>query len=194
MGEIVSVEKAKDYLGLGSGANIDDSRLQVILAGAESQVTEYVAQTKLVIETGLTQKFVGGRGRLWFLDFRPIVSITSIVDPNSNTIEAEFYQIIEEEGLIAHRRNPPFGKNAASQAERWTVTYSAGQFTTADEIPDSVTQAILLLAARRFHRVEPGVQSVRNLSTGTAYIPNPTNAIMPAECIELLTPFVRRGV
>ena len=73
------------------------------------------------------------------------------------------------------------------------MTYSAGQYATADEIPDAVSQAILLLAARRFHRVEPGVQSVRNLSDGTEYSPHPSNYIMPTECIELLSTFVRRA-
>ncbi len=47
---------------------------------------------------------------------------------------------------------------------------------------------------QKFYELGAGVQSVRNLSTGTAYIPNPSNSIMPTECIELLSPFVRRSV
>lgn len=193
MGNVVSIEKVKGYLRIPEDDCSDDPHLQMVLAGAEAQVRTYLGDTQLVVTEGLTQKF-GAGALIWFLDNRPIVSVESIEDGGANTIESTRFHLREELGQVIFRTTVRVAVDSEGAIDRWTITYTAGQFATLKQVPGDIQLAISMLVARRYQRPEPGIQSMRTQASGTAYIPNVTNAIMPAECIELLAPYVRRSV
>ena len=193
MGNVVAIEKMKEYLRIPASQCDDDANLQMVIAASEAQLSNHLGQTKLLVTSGLTQKYHSG-DLIWFTDFRPIVSVTSILDPAGNEITSDFYLLREELGEILFRRIVPVALDSSGAVARWTLTYSAGKFQSPNQVPADLQLAIMMLAARRYQRPEPGIQSSRTLSEGTAYLPNPSNSILPPEVIELVAPHVARPV
>lgn len=195
MGNIVSIERVKEYLRIPTTDAFcdEDVRLQAILSGVEDQVQNYLGDTLLLETASLTQKFGLAQG-VWLTNVRPIVSVQSILDPAANEIKSDRFIVVGELGEIWFRGFNQIAVNSTGATERWELTYTAGQFKTENQIPGSIQLAILMLAARRYQRPEPGIQAMRTLSQSTSYIPNPSNQLMPHEVVELLHPHVRRGV
>lgn len=181
---VVSVTEVKKYLRIPDEFVEDDDLLGDLAEVSQEELEDYLNLP--LTQRSLIQKFFGLQAA-WFLDARPVSSITSILDGEGNSIDAEDYVLIEERGQILFRRFPRIARNAQGLQDRWTVTYVAGLYPDEASAPARVKQAIKMLVARRYQRPEPDIQGIRTLNQSVSYIPNPNNRKpLPPEVVELV--------
>lgn len=177
---------------VGGASPLDDARVQGILSGVLLEVESFLG-TPLVQEMK-TQEFDAGQG-VWFTDYRPVASVTSILDPAGNEITSDDFLLKGELGQICFYSYARRAVDSSGKASRWTATYVAGLYASAALVPADVALGILDLVAVHYHRPEPDIQSVRTIDQGVAYIPNPNGTfILPPRVQQLLGPKVRRQV
>ena len=187
----VSVSDVLTYLGLPTDGS-EDARVGDILAGIRAQVEQHVG-TPLVRETKVEDFDAGDH--VYYTYYRPIVSVTSIVDPAGNTLGSDDYVLQKEEGRLIFYSYIPRPVNSDGTLARWTITYVAGLFADEESIRPDIALAIRDLCAQHYHRPEPDVQAVRTLDQATSYIPNPNSTfVLPPRVQHLLAPYVRRSV
>lgn len=181
----MSLQDAKEWLGLEADSTLDDYRLSLILQGVKAQVDAFCGTPLVAVSTA--QKFSGG-GCRWYLDRRPVTSIASILDPAGNSIDATSYLLLEELGILEAYVIFPRARNAAGAVARWTVTYTAGHFATEGAVAGDAANAILDLVSDYFHKAGPDVQSQKvGIENSLAFIPNPNSRF-------ILTPRVQQAL
>lgn len=187
----VSLDDAKQWLGLEVGNALDDHRLGLILQGVKAQVDRFCG-TPLVAATH-KQRFDGGE-HAWFLDRRPITEITSILDPAGNAIASTEYLLREELGMIEFYGYAPRAVRSTGERDRWEVIYKAGHFATEGAVTGDAANAILDLVSDYYHKAGPDVQSQRvGIENVVAFIPNPNSRfVLPPRVQVALAPYVRR--
>lgn len=174
----VTIEQARAWVGLDS-STIDDVRLQLLIESAEASFEDYCGVAAVPRE--YQQRFVGGVGE-WYVDHRPLRSVTSIVDPAGNTIASNRYRVYEELGLIESLGYFAQALRADGGQDRWLVTYSAGAYPDVASIPATVKQGVLFLVSKGYYNPEPDVQSRKTGNLTISYIPNPSSShVVPPE-------------
>lgn len=189
----VSLQDAKEWLGLQASDTLDDDRLTQILAGVKKQVDQFCG-TSLVVSS-YSQKFEGGICA-WFLDRRPVKTITSILDPAGNSIPSTNYVLNEELGILESYGLFPRAVRSTGQRDRWTVLYTAGHFNDDASVSEDAANAILDLVSDYFHKAGPDVQSQKaGIENVVSYIPNPNaRFILPPRVQVALAPYCRRTI
>lgn len=189
----VSLQDAKQWLGLDADDTLEDHRLSLILQGVRAQVDQFCS-TPLVEKT-ITERFAGG-GDIWYLGACPVKSITSIADGAGNTLAATDYILFEELGFIESYGRFPRATRATGQQDRWTVTYVAGHFATEGAVGGDAANAILDLVADYYHKSGPDVQSIRTgVENTVSFIPNPNSSfVLPPRVQNALSPYRRRSI
>jgi len=153
---LITVEEAKelpDVSGIGSDTLIE-SALNAASLALESAMngTVFVQQTFTEDYSGGINGRRGGAKRI-HLYRKPIVSVTSILDDNSNEVTSTYYTIVAKQGFLEHdwRWPAPVG--------RWTIIYKAGLWATEADVDAAVKEACKLLVAERYRSRRPGIQS-----------------------------------
>ncbi len=179
---ILTLNQAKDVLGLPQTSTINDPRLQILLSTVTARIEEYLGRA--LFSGTHTKKFFGGKSKLFLRNY-PIGSITSIADPASNTVAATEYVLIEELGVVVHRSVWPRAVDSAGSQARWTITYVAGLYADAEALPVKYNGAASYLLSDMWNRPESQVRSVgQGRDIGTDYFKNAE--IMPPEVAALI--------
>ena len=170
---LVTLEKAKEWLGIEADENEDDPKISGLILAVDG-VFEAYAGTSLGPRTR-TQKF-SEPDLLWRMNYRPVISVQSITDPAGNSIAAANYLVHAEEGVIEHFRWPGVPRrDSTGVRDFWTVAYTTGLFASEAAAPESVALGMKLMLAKFYFNPEPNVQSRREGDSATAYIPNPSS-------------------
>lgn len=181
---IIALSEAKKYLRIPATFCEDDDFLEIIIPGCEKMIEDYLRTAILVRQ--FAQQFDGGE-HLWILDYRPVVSIVSILDPKGNSIDPDRYLLRKELGQIQAYHYFPRAVRTDGSRDRWTVTYTAGHFATAGAVSESIRLGILQMIAHRFFQPQPGVQGMTMGKSSISMIPNPTaSTILPQEVVATL--------
>jgi len=153
---LITVAEGKelpDISGTGSDPLIESAinAASLILESAMNG-TVFVQQTFTEDYSGGVNGKRGGAKRI-HLYHQPIVSVTSIIDDDSNEVTSTYYTIVATKGFLEHdwRWPAPVG--------RWTIIYKAGLFETEADVDAAVKEACKLLVAERYRSRRPGVQS-----------------------------------
>lgn len=154
---IAKVDYVKDYLGIPLTSAEHDRRITQLMGAAQPRLESYLKK-KLVLVAAESEQFFGGGGARYYTKFYPIVSVASIVDPATNTLDPDNYLVIGEQGYVQHLAGSfPRAVETTGKIARWTITYAHGLFATVAAVTDEYKQALSLLVAERFERIEPGV-------------------------------------
>lgn len=189
---VPTLEQGRDWLGLGSDETLDDSRITLLLQASVGAFETYTS-TALLVRT-FTQQFEGGE-ELWLLDKKPVSVITTILDPKGNSLPSSQYLLHKGLGMIEWYSIAPRAVNADDTRGLWTVTYTAGHFSSEALVPTDVRTGLLGMMAKWYFNPQPGVQSTREGDSATAYIPNPSSkAVIPPEIEALWCEYRRRNV
>lgn len=153
---LITVEEAKgfaDISGIG-GDPLIESAINAASIALESAMngTVFVEQTFTEDYSGGINGRLGGAKRI-YLYRKPIVSVTSIIDDNSNSVTSTYYTIVAKKGFLEHDWQWP------APVGRWTIIYKAGLFATEADVDAAVKEACKLLVFERYKSRRPGVQS-----------------------------------
>ena len=212
---LITLADAKTFLGITESAQ--DTLLEALIEAASEEI-ESLLQGTFVIQRTVVEEYETPRGALWSLDRfietgreyplgnspyfflrrRPIVSITSIVDPAATAIAASGYAIDEAKGLLYLTSGWPQAYGTAGQRSLWTITYIAGLVADTANVPHRFRQACRLLVSESFARRQPGITSKKVGDLEIRYS-DPADAqaggsFMPPEVSRLLSGDVTRWV
>jgi len=95
----------------------------------------------------------------FFLRSRPIVSVTSILDPSGTSIPSTDYEIELQKGMLLLTQSWPLARGAQGQRSFYTITYSAGLVADTASVPERFKLAAKLLVAGFYSHRRPGVSS-----------------------------------
>lgn len=153
---LITVAEAKllpDISGDGSNPLLES------LINAQSWAIESAMNGVVFVQRNFTEDYSGGIGgrrggaKRIHLYHKPIVSVTSIVDDDSNEVTSTYYTIVANKGFLEHDWQWP------APVGRWTIIYKAGLFEATANVAADVKEACQLLVINRYQSRKPGIQS-----------------------------------
>jgi uncharacterized phiE125 gp8 family phage protein len=152
-GEPVTTTEAKAHLKIAS--TLEDEQIAGFIKSARALAESYTGRQFLTATWALKLDDFPS----WEIEAKPtpLIAVSSIVyvdsDGDATTLDAADYQVSAYQGLIT----PAYGESwpiTRSQMDAVTVTFTAG-YGTADDIPQTVRQAILMQVGEWVMNREP---------------------------------------
>lgn len=186
--KLITLNDAKTYLGVTG--DDDDVLIEGLITAATASLEKACDAVFLQREITERQRPKGRDGRNIYLHHYPVVSVTTIEDDEGNTVAADQYIIHADQGVLAHKISWPVPAHAP--AGTWKVTYTAGRWASADDVPDDLRLACRMLVARRYEsRVDWHTVRLGDYSRND---PHTSDAVLPFSVLALIEPYKSVGV
>lgn len=183
---LVTLAEAKIALGIA----LDDTSQDVLLSSlidSTSDFMEAYCSTAFVIRA-FTEHLAGAVKRL-FLRRYPLVSVTSITDPDGNTVPSTDYILRRERGILEHWGRFPVAQTTQGQPCEWEVVYQAGRYAAVQNVAQQVKLACTRLL-NLFVTSDGTASSVSVGSLSVSYLtPNADTGWVPPQVDALLAEF-----
>jgi hypothetical protein len=140
--------------------SIDGTAEDVSLARLISATTlevERLLGTQFVIRE-VVEQHEGGERRI-YPQVLPIVAVSSVVDPAGNAVPAGQY-VVRQKRWLEHWGHFPLAFNSAGQQTDYTVTYTAGHFSSTSTVAPDVKAEIVRAVGTLREAPAAGVTSV----------------------------------
>jgi len=151
---LVSLDEARTQLGIEDTNKA--ARVSLLVDAATELIENYIGNA--VVIRSFTEKHWGAKKHI-FLQRYPVTAITSITDPDSQTVAAADYILIDDEGRLQHHGTFPNARDADGARARWSIVYTAGRYTATNTVAAKFKEAAHIIIAERFRRAEPGITS-----------------------------------
>lgn len=184
MSAAITLNEARDYLQVtGPESN---AMIQTLIDTAEACVERWCG-IKLIVPTADLSEDLDGGTKYLFTEYRPIFSLTSVVDnEDASILSSDYYVTRNAEGII--EADYGIDEKFYKGKKRWKVNYKPGHANAA-AVPLDVKMMILKLTKTFFDRRSeyPG-ESVGDwsYSLGPMYL--------PTDLIALINRYVRRMI
>lgn len=167
--DLITTTEYQTYLGLPIAA---DTKIDALITALSLAIEKY-CQTQFVIRS-TTQSW-----RLWevgygymphgcdcykmrgiWLNSYPSVTITSIVDTNSNSLGTEGIDFVHHPDIgFLELLTAKIPVNSSGNESYWTVTYTAGRFAATANVDANLKLACIMLVNQVTSRPDPSVRS-----------------------------------
>lgn len=186
---LISLVEAKSHLGITVADH--DTLLEALVDGSSAAIEAYCRN--IFVQRTVTEIAAGSVKRLYLKSY-PIVSVTSITDPASNTVPSTDYVIYKAEGMLLHAGNWPVAQDTNGNVARWSVVYVAGRAANTAAVDADVKLACKLLVATRFSQRSGGIASKSVGDLSVSYREGQLESGgLPAEVTALLASYVSIG-
>lgn len=205
--DLITVAEARAFIKPTPPSPADDALLAAFITAA-TELIEAWLQGTLVVRRTVVEKYEaphrwnraywpsgwpsaagGPASPYFFLRSRPIVSMTSIVDPSAHSIPATDYEVEQQKGLLLLTQSWQLPRGAQGQRSFYTITYSAGLVADTASVPERFKTAAKLLVAGIYSRRTPGVamRKVGDLAVEyRAQQETPAHGALPTEVAVLI--------
>jgi hypothetical protein len=151
---------AVTLIELKTALSIDGTAEDVSLARLISATTlevERLLGTQFVIRE-VVEEHEGGERRI-YPQVLPIVAVSSVVDPAGNAVPSDQY-VVRRKRWLEHWGHFPLAFNSAGQQTDYTVTYTAGHFSSTSAVAPDVKDEIIRALGTLREAPAAGVNSV----------------------------------
>lgn len=173
--DLVTLGQAKAFLGTED--SLDDelvAQIQGLSLELEGRLSTYF------IQRARTEYHPGGHKRIW-LNRYPVISITSITDPASNTIASDEY-VVRQRRYIEFWGRWPQAVASSGQRTDWEIVFQCGLWADTDSVPADVQYTFLkCLEGVRANPTEASSVGVGDLSI--SFGASPGNASRSADLL-----------
>lgn len=166
--DLITLAEAKVFPGMGSLPATDEAIVSALITavsldferewdnyGVQREVTERYSYR--AIKAGLWNA-----DTIWLHKF-PVVSVTSITDPDGNTIDADDYWIDKDVGCLRILGGWTIPQDSNGFATYWTIVYTAGRVASVSDVPTNIKLACKMWVAMLYR--DP-TQNVKSKSVG----------------------------
>jgi len=160
-GSLLSLDEAKAALGITDDTK--DADITALVDGISARM-EKALKGGIFVQRSVVEEDMGGakvregRGSNKVrLKYGPLVSVTSIVDEDDETIAATEYYLLKREASLVYLIGGWPAPSAYGYT--WTATYTAGYADTQANVPDDVKRACKLQLKAEWARKNPDLKS-----------------------------------
>ena len=158
---LITLPEAREYPGMPSSGN--DSIIEGLIDGCSLDIEQY-CNGKIFVQRALTEDYTWDQikqqsrnnNAIWLRKL-PIVSVASITDPASNTVDSDDYWIDKVHGCLRTTGQWVIPQDSNGFAAYWTIVYTAGLFENTLAIPGNVKMACRIYVAQIFRHPDPDV-------------------------------------
>src|SRR6266702_1121750 len=179
---ILSLQDAKDMLNIAQTDTTDDAEIQRKIASIESGLEKFTGGPIITRTISNERLEVGSGYRTFALRYRPVVSVTSIVDVASGVamsladLDPDYVT-----GILRRKLNLPFW----SRGPFYLITYTAGWGTA---VPPAIQEAAAVILQQVWETQRGGALTVATGGEETVTIPG-FGYPVPVLAASLLAPF-----
>jgi hypothetical protein len=154
--DVVKIDLAKAVLQIDGTS--EDARLAHLISAVSLELEKRLGTA--FVRREFTDKKQGMVKRI-YLDYLPVVSITSVQDPAGNTLTEDTEFVVQQDRYLEALGYFSHAVNSQGQRTDWTIVYEAGWFAdTAAVAHDVRAEALRVIGALR-EAPSPTAQSVR---------------------------------
>lgn len=200
--ELITVAEARLYPGLSAIASSDDGIIEALIDSATYEFERFwrSAGVQRTFTEDYTWHDISGwsanKNVIWLRN-RPIVSVTSITDPDGNTIASDEYWIDKRAGALRTTGQWAIPQDANGFATYWTIVYVAGHWASTAAVPPNIKDACKMQVAFGYKNPDPDivekqVGDLRIVRRGARQTELRTSALSPN--VEARISYLRRHV
>ncbi len=179
---ILTLSDAKDMLNIAQTDTTDDAEIQRKIASIESGLERFTGGPIITRTISNERLEVGSGYRTFALRYRPVVSVTSIVDVASGVaMSLADLDVDTVTGIIRRKLNLPFW----SRGPFYLITYTAGWGTA---VPPAIQEAAAVILQQVWETQRGGALTVATGGEETVTIPG-FGYPVPVLAASLLAPF-----
>ena len=183
----VDLATLRSFLNLSSADSSEDDELAAMLTAATEQVESVVGP---MVAVSITDKVYGRNGMIVLR--APVLSVESISLLGSDSFDLTMLDIDLKSGVVSNPYGYALGywwwSMPGASPMPFDVAYTAGWGTTADDVPQSLKQATMLVAEQLWKTQRgPVTNRLAGGSTEQVWM----GFLWPKRAVDLLAPFVQ---